>query len=189
VLLGGITYACFHFSPEMFWFWKGEWFLAITWGLPIGSVVMFIRSSMRSARAWRFRGARLHLLTFPGEIGGSFKAELVIRQVLPRGTVINSSLVNQAVIKTHYPNSKGHTAITPVFESTCTNQIDDVPYRNGAYVIPLEYSVPSRAKDEADDTCTKTRTTAHRWRLLARATLQGTDMDLDFPVPVFHRNR
>jgi endogenous inhibitor of DNA gyrase (YacG/DUF329 family) len=186
-LLVGITYACYRFSPEMFIFSKTGYFFILAWCLPIGAVIMFVRFLLRLFRSLRFRGARLRLLTHPGEIGGSFRAELVILQVLPRGTVLKACLVNQAINKVNNPNSKAYVTVARVFESAHDIQIDELSYRNGRYVIPLEYEIPTRAKDESDDTCTKTRTVAYCWRLEVKAKLVGSDMELDFPVPVFHK--
>jgi hypothetical protein len=148
---------------------------------------MFIRSALRFVRALRFRSARLRLLTHPGDIGGVFKAEFVIRKVLPRGTTIGVTLINQAINKYHdNQGGRGHASITPVFKSTCDVQIDEMPYRNGSYVIPLEYDIPARAKDETEGSASAGRSVGYRWRLQVKAKLAGADMDIEFPVPIFH---
>ena len=178
----GLTYLFYTADPRMFLNFS---LLLFIWLLPIGAVVFGVQAIRKTARALRFRGAHLRLLTHPGEIGGTFKAELVIRQVLPRGTTIDGTLLNQAVNTIQHSDGKSHVAITPVFKRTHDIQIDEVPYRSGGYVIPLEYDIPSTAKDESDDKCTTTRTVAYRWRLQAKADLDGPDMDLQFSVPVF----
>jgi endogenous inhibitor of DNA gyrase (YacG/DUF329 family) len=180
----GLTVVFYVSDPRLF---KTLSILSFVWLIPIATIIFGAKAARTTYRALRFCGARLRLLTHPGVIGGTFKAELVIRQVLPRGTEIKACLVNQGVNKVHNPNSKGYVTISRVFTSTHDIQIDELSYRNGRYVIPLEYDIPSSAKDESDDICTNTRTTAYRWRLQAKATLVGADMDLDFPVPVYHK--
>jgi len=151
-------------------------------------VVMLVRAVLRSAPAWRFRGAHLRLLTHPGEIGGTFKAELIIRQVLPQGTTLITTLINQSINKYHdNQGGRSHVSITSVWKATETILIDKMPYRNGGYIFPLEYNIPSQAKDETEGSSTAGRTVGYRWRLQVKATLSGADMDLDFPVPFYHK--
>ncbi len=181
----GLTYGFYVSDPRLF---KMLTIISFVWLLPIGTIIYGVKAARNTFRALRFCGSRLRLLTHPGIIGGTFKAELIIRKVLPQGTTLSTTLVNQSINKYHdNQGGRSHVSITSVWKATETILIDKMPYRNGGYIFPLEYNIPSQAKDETEGSSTAGRTVGYRWRLQVKATLSGADMDLDFPVPFYHK--
>lgn len=149
-------------------------------------VLLLILAAVMAARQWKFHGAMFRLETMPGVIGGMLKGVLVFPDVPGCDGLLDIRLVNEEQVTSGSGKHK-HTTTYVLYEHSETVNIADYSRSNytpaglGPIEIPLEFAIPYDTKDETDSYSRH----KYRWKLTAKADVQGLNIDFEFDVPVF----
>ncbi|MBI4580301.1 MAG: hypothetical protein HY718_11400, partial [Planctomycetes bacterium] len=154
----------------------------ITMAFPLIAGLILTAAVVLTLRARRFGQTRLVLDTFPGAIGGAFRARLVLPGSIPALDQVHLTL---RCVRQHTTKSGGEssTETTTLWEDTRVHENLASRFGQAELVVPVEFKIPRRPCRASSDADPNDKVS---WTLRAESTLPGADLDLSFEVPVYH---
>jgi len=184
----GVGVLIYFKEPDLFRFRLGVelWLLMF----PAVGLIGLAAAVVKSLRAWRFRGTEFRMSTVPGVIGGKLRGELVLPDRFAMDTEIQVVLINERKTVRHLNRGKSSSSDTDVsrlWEHRLTLGQREMRFGGGMCVLPIEFTIPYKTKDETDNVKAGGKGTSvyFRWLLKATCDMPGMDLDVEFNVPVY----
>ncbi len=159
---------------------SGQYFVLFFLLVPLFAVLLLWGAIRKTFQARRFGRSRLALRTLPGEVGGQLAADLIVAGDLTGLECVEFRLICEHTVVTGSGKSR-HTSTETVWENSHVVKNIEPRFGELELTVPIAFAIPPDAQPH-DESNPRDKIT---WKLNAKASLPGADLDLSFGVPVF----
>ena len=160
-----------------------------TWEFVVRIAVFFfglalvIVALQRAQRTLTFANSRFRMDHIPGVIGGEVTGTLHIAGHISseRPLIVRLLNIEKTISRISY-DSAPITSHLYLYESVHTFNTSELQKEGNQTIVPLTFTIPyNKTKDETANA----GDTSYRWSLQVKCDLPGTNLDLDFTLPIF----